>query len=282
MKIIRALALLTIALVIVISSANADDLKPAEILAKHLDSIGPKEKRDNIKTLIARGDSLFEQTNPAIKGTGRSIVVSDAENLFFVITLNSREYPYEKIGFFHNDVSIPLVAAGQRGLLGNFLANHSKLLSDGLFGGDLSLTWLSLATKPRGKFTGSGLKKIDGKNMYVLDYNVSGGGSSEFTIKLFFEADTFHHVRSEYRYTVEPRFVVMGQQNQQAAGKVGLTESFSDFRDVDGLTLPFSYRVEYESNGTSSGPYKTRWGIDVLQWSINQQLAPDFFTFDAK
>ena len=140
MKIPRALASLTIALSVLVSIINADDLKPAEILAKHLDSIGTKEKRDSVKTLMARGVSEFESTNPVIKGGGRAIVVSDTENLFFVIGLNSREYPFEKIGYFHNDVSIPLIAAGQRGLLGSFVANHSKILSDGLFSGVFSLT----------------------------------------------------------------------------------------------------------------------------------------------
>jgi hypothetical protein len=281
MKIARALALLTVALSVAVSSVSADDLTAAEILAKHLDSIGTKEKRDSVKTLMAKGLSEFESTNPVIKGGGRAIIVSDPDNLFFVIGLNSREYPFEKVGYFHKDISIPLIGGGQRGLLGSFLANHSKMLSDGLFSGALSLTWSPLSAKPRGKFTGGSTKKIDGKSLYVLDYNVSGGGSKEFTIKLYFDTETFRHVRSEYKYEVESTDAVMGQQNRRASGRLGLTETFSDFREVEGLTLPFVYRIEYESNG-NSGSYKTRWGIDVEQWSFNQKLAPDFFTFDAK
>src|SRR5689334_9827533 len=169
MKITRASALLVIALLMSFSATFADDLKPAEILAKHLESIGPKDKRESVKTLLAKGNSLFEQTSPDIKGSGGAIVVSDPDNLFYVIGLNSREYPFEKIGYFHGDMSIPFIGGGQRGLLGTFVSSHNKILSDGIFGGVLSLTWTPMATKPRGKFTGGGMKKVDGKNLYVLD-----------------------------------------------------------------------------------------------------------------
>lgn len=281
MKISRSVALVLTALLLVHSQLFAYDLKPAEIISKHLDSVGPQDKRDSLKTLMAMGISDFESTNPVIKGGGKAIIVSDPENFFFVMSLNSKEYPFEKIGYFHGSVDIPVAGEGQRALLGNFVANHSKVLSDGLFGGLLSLRWPLLSAKPRGRLSGGGTKKIDGKNVYMLDYSESGGGSSEFTIKLYFDAETFRHVRTEYNYEVMPGDMVFGQQNRRAAGRLTLTETYSKFKQVEGLTLPFGYRVEYESNG-NTGAYKTKWGIDIAQWSLNQRLAPDFFTFQTK
>ena len=280
MKVVRLIALFVMALAFTASAAWADDPKPAEIIAKHLDSIGTKEKRDSVKTLFARGLSEFESTSPEIRGGGRAIVVSDPDNLFFVISLNSKEYPFEKIGYFHGNINIPFISPGLRSLLGAFIADHSKVLSDGLFTGVMSLRWPLLEQK-RGKLTSAASKKVGDRKAYVLDFNVSGGGSSEFTIRLYFDAENYHHLRTEYKYEVKPPEATFGQQSRQATGRLVVTESFSDFREVDGLTLPHNYRVEFETTA-NTGPAKNIWGIKVDNWYINQQLAPDFFTFDVK
>jgi len=275
----------SVALVIVClatSMASAADLKPQEIISRHLDAVASKEKRDGITSLMAIGASEFESTTPQIKGGGRAVVVSNPDNLFFVMSLNSKEYPFEKIGYFSGKLSIPFVSPGMRSLLGAFIADHEKILSDGLFGGVLSLRWPMLETgKPRGKFSFAGTKKVDGEKFHVMDFNVSGGGSPEFTIQVFFDAETFHHVRTEYKYEVFPRDAVFGQQNRRASGRLFVTERFSEFKNVDGYNFPHVYRIDFESNG-NTGAQRNSWGIRVDKWSINQKLAPDFFTFDAK
>ncbi|MEQ1922697.1 MAG: hypothetical protein ABL952_09330 [Pyrinomonadaceae bacterium] len=279
-KINRVFVLLLVAAVFSIGG-SAQDLLPDEIIAKHLDAIGTKDARAGVKTLFALGTSEFESKIPIVKGGGRALVVSDPDNLFFIISLNSREYPFEKIGYFNGKASLPYIASGSRSLLGLFINEHIKILSDGLFGGTMSLRWALLDPELRkAKSKSAGIKKVDGKKLYAIDYLVANMGSNEFTIRLFFD-EKFNHVRSEYRREVIRGQITFGSANQQANAKLALTETFSDFRTVDGITLPYTYRVNFVSNSNSS-INENEWGINVEEYRLNQKLAPDFFTFDTK
>lgn len=274
-----ALSLMMVAYIAV--SAAGQDLKPEEVVARHLDSLGKKEARETLKTLMAVGQSEFESRVPAIKGGGRAVVVSDPSNLFFVLSLNSKEYPFEKIGFFNGKQSLPFVTPGGRSLLGTFIAEHEKVLSGGLFNGSMSLNWALLhVEKMKPIMKSGGTKNIDGRRVHVINYFTSGG-SSEFTIKLYFDGETFHHVRSEYRREIRAKTPVFGVANQISNSTLELTEYFADFRVVENVTLPFSYRVEFSSNSGSS-TYQSSWGIKVEQYVLNQKLTADFFTFDIK
>src|SRR4051794_28678970 len=88
MKPIRSFTICIMALGILATALTAQNLTPQEIIDKHLAAVGTKEKRDSIKTLIASGTSEFEVKVPAIKGGGKAVMVSDPDNLFFVISLN--------------------------------------------------------------------------------------------------------------------------------------------------------------------------------------------------
>jgi len=271
-----------IVMLVLSALVTAQNLKPEEIVAKHLNAVGSKESRDAIKTLMAVGQSEFETKVPAIKGGGRALVVSDPANFFFVLSLNSKEYPFEKIGFFDGKQNLPFVSAGKRSLLGTFISEHDKILAGGLFGGNMSLRWALFNVESlKARVSSAGTKTIDGRKAHVLNYFPAGGNSTEFTIKLYFDAETFHHLRSEYRREIPAKAPTFGAANQIASSNLTLTENFSDFKSVDNLTLPFSYRVDFLSN-SNAAVYESSWGIKVEQYSFNQKLTPDFFTFDPK
>ncbi len=258
------------------------NLKPDEIVTRHLNAIGQKADRDALKSVMALGTSEFESNVPVVKGGGKAVVVSNLANLFFIISLNSREYPFEKIGFFDGRANLPFVTAGTRSLLGSFLADHQLMLGEGLFTGVMSMRWPLLdVEKKRPKLGGGGTKKVNDRKAYVIDYNPSGGGSPEFTIKLYFDAETFNHIRTEYRYEVQPTDATFGQQNRRGSAVAILTETFSEFKTVEGITLPHYHRVELSNNG-NAGMYKNTWGVRVVEYRLNQALTPDFFTFDPK
>jgi hypothetical protein len=258
----------------------AVDLKADEIIAKHVQSLGKPGMLSGLTTLIAAGPSEFTSVNPAVKGGGKAMVVSDPGNLYFIIKLNSKEYPFEKIGMFKGKVEIPLVNNGARGLLGAFLMEHSKVVSDGLFGGVMSHRWPFLTADSRiSQLRKVGDKKVGGKAAYVLEYLPSGSGSGEFSVRLFFDAETFRHVRSEYRREIPIKTPTFGQMNQLADSKLSLTEDFSDFKDVDGVMLPHKYLVSFQAN-SNAAMFQNTWGINVSNYYFNQKLAPDFFTFE--
>jgi len=275
--------LLSISFVVLVLSTNflfADDPKPAELISKHLESIGKKDVRESVKTIMIVGSSLFESNAPVIRGGGRSVAVSDQGNLLFAMSFNSRDYPFEKIGYFDSKVNIPYVNAGKRSLLGAFISEHSKILSEGLFAGLLSLRWpLHDAEQSKAKVRVTGKKKLDGRETYVVDYAPSGSGSGEFKIKLYFDAETYRHVRTEYRREIAAPTQRFGQQNQIASSQITLVEEFSDFRVIEGLTLPYAYKAIFTSNSNST-LYENTWGIKVEEYRLNQALQPGFFTFD--
>jgi hypothetical protein len=263
-------------------SVEAQELKAEEAIAKHLDSIGTKEKRVEIKNRLVVGMSEFESKLPSRKTAGKAIFVSEANNLFFVSSFNSREYPFEKIGFFKGKVNLPFVTSGTRSPLGAFIADHSKILSDGLLTGSISGTWILLnLPEQKGGFKSAGTKKIDGRETYVLNYFPKGAGSSEFTVKLFFDSQTFRHVRTEYLHIIAPKQATFGVLGQEGGLKISLREDFGDFKNADGLTLPHSYKIHYETDSTS-GTYVYDWGFKVSQYLFNQKLDPNFFSFDEK
>lgn len=260
----------------------AQDLKAENIVIKHLESIGAKEKRDAIKNRMALGLSSFESKLPTKSTGGKAVIASDDRNLMFLASFNSQEYPFEKIGYFNEKTDLPWVTAGTRSPLGAFLADHAKILSEGLFMGTISEYWtlLDLESK-KAKVKASGTKKIGGKNVYVLEYYPKGAGSTEFSIKLFFDSETYRHIRTEYHDQINPAQDRFGQLGRQGGVKIQLIETFDDFKTVDGLTLPYLYRAEYLTD-SNSGVYEFIWGVKIQEYRFNQNLAADFFKFDTK
>jgi len=280
-KIIRGFLFLFL-LHLSVFSLKAQELKAEEVIAKHLDSIGTKEKRDEIKNRLVVGTSEVESKLPSRKTTGKAVFVSEANNLFFVASFNSKEYPFEKIGFFKGKTDLPYVTAGTRSPLGNFIADHNKILSNGLLTGSISQTWNLLNLQDqKGALKSAGSKKIGGRETYVLSYFPKNGGSSEFSIKLFFDKQNFWHVRTEYRYVIDAKVETFGKLGQQTGAEVSLTETFGDFKDESGLTLPYSYKIQHLTN-SNKGTYEYNWGFTISKYLFNQNLAPDFFSFEEK
>jgi hypothetical protein len=261
---------------------SAQNLTSDQIFEKHLESIGSKDKRLGLKTLFAAGAGEFESRRPLVKGGGKAVVVSDPENLYYLMGLNSNDYPFEKVGMFGNKISLPFISAGSRSLLGSFLNEHPKVLSDSLFSGSMSLRWITnVAGNKKLRMKSAGMKKVAGRQLRAVDVQSSTKGPDDFKIRLFFDAETFRHVRTEYRREIQVERIVFGQQNQQASSRLDLTEEFSDFKEVDGLTLPYHYKVTFSSN-SNADMHENSWTIRVVQYYINPNLAADFFTFDAK
>lgn len=266
--------------------ANAEDLKAEEIIAKHLESIGSKEKREAVKNCLAAGTSEVIQKIPYRKLMGKALIVSEGDNLFFVSGFNSPDYRYEKIGYFSKKVEIPFITAGNRSPLGGFLLDNNKILTEGLFTGSVSTTWSLLNTESRkAKIETEGKKKIDGRETYVLRYYPKSGISSDFSIKLFFDAETFRHVRSEYLYKLVAREAKAGTLggNVDNGRRYLLTEDFGDFREEGGLILPHTYKIYLMMDAQlQTGTVEFEWNYKISQYHFNQKLDQNFFSFEEK
>jgi len=71
MKAVMKIVVMTIAAMMFSSVSIAQNLKLEDVIEKHLDSIGTKTKRDELKTLMALGYSEFESRAPVVKGGGK-------------------------------------------------------------------------------------------------------------------------------------------------------------------------------------------------------------------
>ena len=112
-----------------------------------------------------------------------------------------------------------------------------------------------------------GVKKIDGRELHDLTYvpNKSSSGS-DLTIHLYFEPDTFRHVMTVYRMRTR---IVPGASWEATDETIETVEErFSDFRTVDGITLPGTWEIRYHRE-----PGET----SELQW----QVVFDRFTHNA-
>src|SRR5690606_32887140 len=126
--------------------------------------------------------------------------------------------------------SVGFVKAGVRSDLGTFVQNNNELITHGLMGGTLSTSWPLLnASQAKARIKYSGTKKIDGKEVYALEYAPKGG--SDLEIAMFFDKETFHHVRTEYKRLLSSGIGSnIDQSARTSETRLKVTENFSDHK----------------------------------------------------
>ena len=260
--------------------AFAQKLKPEEVVAKHLESIGTAEARASVKNQMIVGEALvtfISQKNQ--QAIGRIVLVSEGTKNFWGMNLNAADYPSEKFSYDGKTAKVAFVRANIRTVLGNFVKSNDLLLEESLLGGTLATSWAlgNIATN-KAKISFDGTKKIDGKEAYVLTYSPKGGGDVE--IKLFFDKETFRHIRSEYKRTSSAAVGrTIDESARQSETRIKMTEIFGDFKAETGITLPHSYTLNYSYTG-QNGTTEIEWKFNFAQFAFNQNL--DAKTFDAE
>lgn len=257
---------------------SAQDIKVDEILSKNIASIGDTKKQSELKNMMLLGASEFRSKLPERKSSGKLAIVSDASNLLFISSFLSDTYPYEKIGYFNGKPNVPFVSAGLRSPLGNFLWEHSDILKSGLFSSSMTLNWNLLEKNlKKSKFSLAGTKKIDGRKAYIVNCS-NGATSGSMKIKLYFDAETFRHIRSEYREELAAKESKFGTLGGVSGYEVELTENFSNFKTFEGITLPGTSKVHY-MDSSRNGTHEYDWDFNVIDVKFNQQLKDGFFNF---
>jgi len=132
-----------------------------------------------------------------------------------------------------------------------------------------------------------GASKIDGKDTYVIGYQPKSG--SDLDIKMYFDAKNFRHLRTEYnRFTAARTGSSVDGSGGQSPSRFQLVEDFSNFQNLDGLTLPGEYTITYSYTGVSpfqavqNANREIQWKFRVTNFSYNQQLDDKSFKLDTK
>ncbi len=297
-----------------VSFAKDKKLAPEEVAAAHLKSIGNPELLASIKNRGMSGKSSVEFIQGGV-GTlaGQCMVVSSGHNLSIILKYGGVDYPGEYFAYDGTDVEVTTISAGQRSPLGDFIFRYKGLIKEGLLGGVWSLGWPLLDIEERNPSLKYASAKVDGRDLHEIDYTPQGG-LNDIKVKLFFEPDTFRHVRTEYRLKVQGeqalqagQTVTQGVPNSAnlSAGQQGgpitrsagvldpiansyyrLVEKFDDFKEIKfkdssggetrSLILPQSYSLEYSVEGQGSS-FLGRWNLLADQWMQNGKIDASVF-----
>lgn len=267
-----------------LSALPDDKMSPKDLIAKHLDAIGPSDARAAITSRVVMGTTKVTFRSGGVTyGEGKVVLASDGIKNLVGMAFNSSEYPHEKVGYDGKDVSIGYLKPGIRSSLGRFVESNKQIFTQGLFGGVLTASWPLLDPAVRqAKLEFGGTKKVEGKEAYVLRYYAQKG--SDVKVTLFFDKETFRHIRTEYYQTIAQRQggavggLVGSVGDSRGAGSAGqienrytLTEDFGDFKTESGLTLPHSYKIQFWSE-TAQGSTRNLWEVNLTQFGFNQKF----------
>ena len=118
---------------------TAQKLKPEELIAKHLESIGAEETRASIKSRVLIGEVKLRIKGGRMGEAGGPVVMaSENEKYLIGMTLGSTNYPHEKIGYDGKLLKAAYLLPGVRSTLGDFFISNPLFFREGLLSGALS------------------------------------------------------------------------------------------------------------------------------------------------
>lgn len=253
----------------VAKAAEQPKITVDELVARHVASIGDAAARNAAKSRAVAGPLVFRITRSGGgEGAGKATLLSEGRKIRMVMSVNNANYTGEDFISDGSKSDIASTASGQRSRLGAFLWTRREIIRDGLIGGTLSTAWPLLdlgATKATLRY--NGLKTIDGRSLHELRYEPRKG-DSDLQIKLYFDPETYRHVMTTYEAniavpaarSIEANSTTANNGAETQALHITLKETFSDFRAVDGLMLPQSWKLEMASDAPE---------MPIMDWEIN-------------
>ncbi len=274
---------------------SARKLKPEQLIALHLEAIGENPARRN---RMAQGMGYLDIR---VGGTGQmagpAVWVSEGRKVRSSIRFGHIHYQEELLVYDGKQLDVAQIAPGTRSQLGQSLwAHFQDLIPEGLYGGVLSTDWALLGVEERRpKLKYKGLKKFEDKQMHRLEYKPKE--RVDYKIALFFEPETHRHLASSYRLIIPsgrirpinnlgrgpgstpPRSPGDGPTENfpESRDRITLMERFEDFKNVDGLNLPHTYRVTINLD-QFRGSFVGHWEMKFDRILHDQKIDPKVFT----
>ncbi|HJQ71240.1 MAG TPA: hypothetical protein VKA70_19845 [Blastocatellia bacterium] len=266
---------------VALARSDKEKLKPEEVIAKHLEALGAAEARAAAGNRVITGTAVvtFRQGGKGqLQGSAR--VVSESQKSLISMAFDSIDYPHEKLGFDGTKFTVSQVRPGVRTILGRYLLTNEWVFKEGLIGGALSSAWpLADIAAKNAKVQYDGIKKVNNRQLHQLKYSPKKGTSLKATI--FFDPETFQHVRSQYQQTLDPTVAAgrPGESVGQEETKVNIVEEFSDFKAEAGLNLPHTYKLTLEIVGPS-GSLLYEWVLTFQKFSFTEPIDAKEFNVD--
>lgn len=263
-------------------SQETKKLTAEEVIASHLESIGTAEARAALKSVVAQG-AVTGTIRVGGSGTskGGAVMASQGSMSLMGFIFGLQEQANEKMAFNGRKLTLGELRPGERTRFAGFLLTHDIVFREGLIGGTLSTGWPFLdmnSRKPKLRYVGT--KNVKDRKAYVLGYEPRDGGNLD--IKMYFDAETFQHVLTEYQQefsapTVsQPKLAAI-----QRGTRLKMTEEFSDFRRESNLVLPHTYKIQLTFD-TDHNPLLQDWLVTLSQFLFNKPLDAKQFDLTAQ
>ena len=279
-------AFAAVALLLATPFVAAEKMKAEALVALHLKAIGENLVRKN---RVAQGlGTLDIRVGNKAKMAGPAMLLAEGNKLRTEFKFGHPQYEGETLIRNGEKLDIPYVSPGERSRLGSTLWDFfPRLAQEGLYGGILSTDWALLdLEKRRARVRYQGLKKFEGRRLHRLEYRPKNG--VDYRIRIYFEPETYRHVASRYRLTLPAgmgRGIVDIRGGAFGAGsgpadkiRISLTETFADFKEVDGLTLPHQYRIAL--NASAIGGFVGHWEIKFDRVMHDMRIAARAFAIE--
>jgi hypothetical protein len=209
-------------------------------------------------------------------------LASIADKLLISMVFGDPDHSEEKVAFDGAKMTTSYLKPGIRTLLGNLLVKNEVVLKEGILGGTLSSAWpfLNLAAR-NPKLQYEGLKKVAGRQLHQVRYRSQV--DSQMGIALFFEPETFRHVRTQCSRLAPAQLFLQNEYGSVARApysnemkvRITIVESFSEFGVEGGLTLPHLYKLEFEIVGAIGGPnssFTYEWTVWLDQFTFGKPV----------
>lgn len=273
--------LFILCIVLLVNPFTLDDkIRAEDVILKHLEAIGTAEaRRPNRSRIVAGGSVMNLRTGGRGNASGAALVASQGEKVLLKAEFNNPSYPFERLGFDGKKFHARQHAPGARSPLAQFFLSHEVIFSEGLIGGTLSSAWPLLnfsERQPRVEY--SGTEKVKGRQAHKVRYMPRAG--SELRITLYFDAEKFHHLRTDYERVIPaPMGSTPGASASQREIRYRLVEEFSDFRAESGLTLPHTYNLQF-SIFQLNNPLALDWTINLTRVTFDYPIEAKEFVTD--
>jgi hypothetical protein len=286
-RIVHLQFVLFLAALIISIPASAENMKPDEIVSRHLNSIGTPDARATIKSRAVQGTlkmHILVGGGGDVTGTwGR---VSEQRQSNFVMRFaTGGDWRGEQFIFDGQHTGFATATSSHtRSVFAQFVSSHDYIVKEGLLGGELSTAWaLQNLDFTHAKLESIGRKKIDGRELIGLQYFSKSG--SDMQVKMYFDPDTFQHVMTEYTLEFSQGIGRNVTDIHQYQNRYSIEERFSDFKAVDGLTLPTNYQLLYTEDVINDAATTTRsqlGGTRIYDWDMTAEKIQHNLAMDAK
>jgi hypothetical protein len=255
-----------------------DKINLDELITNHLNSIGTAEARAAVTSRNAQGilTALFKLGwTGQLQGPG--IIASEGNKNCIAVQFGHPEYPGEHIAYDGNKVTVAVRRPGMRSPLTQILYENNKIIKQGLLGGTLMTSWfLNDRGKSNIKLDYKGLKKVGNRELHVVECGVRG--ERYLKVQIFFQPDSFNHVMTKYVITI-PEVEEENMLSSEAArdNHMRITETFDQFKKVDGLTFPHLYKVTITTDQATDEGYFADYIFVVTKIIQNEAINPATF-----